>query len=138
MIDTRRARGATDLDRAIAIDESVIGSKSRSDYIASVAARGGLSVAVRQGEIQAFCCLDPHYFFEKAFISLLIVDPGARRCGLGASLLAFNSQGREEVWTSTNRSNAAMRALLQRSGWRFCGALDGLDPGDPELFFKTP
>ena len=116
----------------------VIGSEDRSEYISSVAARGGLSVATQQNEIRAFCCLDHQYFFEKPFISLLIVDPRARRCGLGFSLLSFNSQGWQEVWTSTNRSNAAMRALLEKSGWRYCGELDGLDTGDPEQFFKTP
>ena len=135
---TRRATEQAEIDRAIAINEMVIGSEDRSEYISSVAARGGLSVATQQNEIRAFCCLDHQYFFEKPFISLLIVDPIARRCGLGSSLLSFNSQGWQEVWTSTNRSNAAMRALLEKSGWRYCGELDGLDAGDPELFFKTP
>ncbi len=135
---TRRATEQAEINRAMAIDAMVIGSKERSEYIGSVAARGGLSVAAHQNEIRAFCCLDHHYFFEKPFISLLIVDPGARRWGLGFSLLSFNSQGWAEVWTSTNRSNAPMRALLEKSGWRYCGELDGLDAGDPELFFKTP
>lgn len=135
---TRRATEQADIDRAIAIDEMTTGSQDRSAYISSVAARGGLSVAVHQNEIRAFSCLDHRYFFEKPFISLLIVEPGARRRGLGCSLLSFNSRGSREVWTSTNRSNVAMRALLEKSGWRYCGALDGLDAGDPEQFFKTP
>ncbi len=135
---TRRATEQADIDRAIAIDEMVIGSDERSGYISSVAARGGLSVATLDNEIRAFCCLDHQYFFEQPFISLLIVDPGARRRGLGLKLLSFNSQGRREVWTSTNRSNVAMRALLEKSGWRLCGELEGLDAGDPEQFFKTP
>lgn len=138
MLITRQATEQADIDRAIAIDKMAIGSGDRSAYISSVAARGGLSVAVRQNEIRAFCCFDDHYFFERPFISLLIVDPGARRRGLGRSLLSFNSRGRREVWTSTNRSNAAMRALLAKSGWRYCGELDGLDAGDPEQFFKSP
>ena len=138
VLETRWAREQSEIDRAIAIDQIVIGSQNRSEYITSVAARGGLSVAVQQNEIRAFCCLDHQYFFENPFISLLIVDPGARRCGLGSSLLSFNSQGMQEVWTSTNRSNVAMRAVLEKSGWRYCGELDGLDTGDPEQFFKTP
>ena len=138
VLTTRRATEQAEIDRAMAIDEMAIGSAERSGYISSVAARGGLSVATHQHEIRAFCCLDHQYFFEKPFISLLIVEPGARRRGLGSSLLSFNSQGWREVWTSTNRSNAAMRALLEKSGWRYCGELDGLDAGDPEQFFKTP
>jgi hypothetical protein len=39
------------------------------------------------------------------------------------------------VFTSTNRSNDAMRALLRTEGWSSSGELDGLDPGDPELVF---
>ena len=138
VVETRWAMEQSEIDRAIAIDETVIGSKIRSDYITSVAARGGLSVAVHQNEIRAFCCLDHQYFFEKPFISLLIVHPGARRLGLGTSLLSFNSDGMQEVWTSTNRSNVAMRAVLAKSGWLYCGELDGLDTGDPERFFKKP
>ncbi|MEO1136464.1 MAG: GNAT family N-acetyltransferase [Pseudomonadota bacterium] len=138
MLITRRATEQAEIDCAIAIDAMVAGSEVRSEYISSVAARGGLSVAAQQNEIRAFCCLDHQYFFEKPFISLLIVDPRARRCGLGSSLLSFNSKGGREVWTSTNRSNTAMRALLAKSGWRYCGELDGLDTGDPEQFFKAP
>lgn len=135
---TRRATDQADIHRAIAIDEVVTGSNGRSAYIASVAARGGLSVAALQNEVRAFCCLDHRYFFEKPFVSLLIVEPGARRHGLGFSLLSFSSQGLREVWTSTNRSNAPMRAMLEKSGWRYCGEVDGLDAGDPELFFNKP
>ncbi|MEM1286541.1 MAG: GNAT family N-acetyltransferase [Pseudomonadota bacterium] len=120
------------------MDALVIGSKDRADYIRSVADRGGLSVAIMQDQVQAFCCLDHAYFFEKPFISLLIVKPDMRRRGLGSSLLSYAGGTFPEVWTSTNRSNAAMRALLDKAGWQYCGELDGLDEGDPELFFKNP
>lgn len=134
----RRVEKQADIDCAIAIDEAVTGSNDRSRYIASVAARGGLSVAIHQDEVRAFCCLDYRFFFEKPFVSLLIVDPRARRCGLGRRLLSFSSKGMREVWTSTNRSNFAMRTLLEKSGWKYSGELLGLDVDDPELFFKTP
>lgn len=137
-METRWATGKSDTDCAVAIDRAVIGSTRRSDYIAAIAARGGLSVALHQNEVRAFCCLDHGYFFERPFISLLIVDPGSRRCGLGSSLLAFSCEQLREVWTSTNRSNTAMRTLLVNSGWHYCGELDGLDEGDPEMFFKAP
>lgn len=136
-METRWAIGQSDIDRAGALDANVTGSTARAGYIASVAARGRLSVAVAHGDIGAFCCLDHQYFFGKPFVSLLIVDPAARRRGLGSGLLAFSLQGEREVWTSTNRSNAAMRALLEGSGWQYCGELEGLDAGDPELFFKS-
>lgn len=136
-LEIRKASTPNEIASAVAIDEAQIGSKDRADYITSVAESGGLSVAFLRHEVQAFCCLDHDYFFEKPFISLLIVSPDVRRLGLGAGLLTHSSRMFPEVWTSTNRSNAAMRALLEREGWRYCGELNGLDEGDPEQFFKT-
>ena len=54
MLVTQRAIDQAEIDRAIAIDEVVTGSKNRSEYITSVAARGGLSVALQQDEVRAF------------------------------------------------------------------------------------
>jgi hypothetical protein len=42
------------------------------------------------------------------------------------------------VFTSTNESNGAMRALLARDGWLVSGTLDGLDAGDPEVVYYLP
>lgn len=42
-----------------------------------------------------------------------------------------------KLFTSTNESNAPMRALLLRLGFEASGVIHNLDPGDPELvFFK--
>jgi hypothetical protein len=30
-----------------------------------------------------------------------------------------------------------MRGLLSQLDWDYCGQLDGLDVGDPELFYKA-
>ncbi|MEO0383329.1 MAG: hypothetical protein AAF234_07240 [Pseudomonadota bacterium] len=136
-METRKTFAPNEIASAVAIDEAHMGSKERADYITSVAESGGLSVAVLQNGIQAFCCLDHNYFFEKPFISLLIVTADSRRLGLGAGLLLHNSRMFPEVWTSTNRSNSAMHKLLTKAGWRYCGELSGLDDGDPEQFFKT-
>jgi len=54
------------------------------------------------------------------------VDPGADR-------VAFPEADR--VFTSTNESNAPMRALLGQCGYKPSGSIDNLDPGDPELVF---
>lgn len=137
-IHIRQARSGADVQRAATLDAAVTGSKRRTAYIGAVAQKGGLSVALQGHTVRAFSCLDENYFFEKRFVSLLIVDPAARRQGLGAALLAFSCRGGDEVWTSTNRSNTPMRALLAKARWTFCGELEGLDEGDPELFFKAP
>ena len=52
-------------------------------------------------------------------------------------MLQSLSSDYSEIWTSTNRSNLAMRALLAKLEWKFCGDLNGLDEGDPEMFFKS-
>ncbi len=136
-MEIRIASTPSDIARAVAIDDAQTGAKDRAGYITSVAERGGLRVAVLRGGVRAFCCLDHQYFFERPFISLLIVSPDARRLGLAAGLLTHSARGFAEVWTSTNRSNTAMRALLEKEGWRYCGELNGLDDGDPEQFFRT-
>ena len=136
-MEIRKATTPDEIAHAVMIDEALLGSNERADYITSVAENDGLSVAALNGKIQAFCCLDHGYFFGKPFISLLIVSPDARRLGLGTGLLSHSSHAHPEVWTSTNRSNTAMRTLLDRAGWRYCGELIGLDEGDPERFYRT-
>ena len=137
VLEIRNAITPDEIARAVTIDEALLGSNDRADYITSVAENGGLSVAALRDEVQAFCCLDHGYFFGKPFISLLIVSPNARRLGLGAGLLSHNSSAHPEIWTSTNQSNSAMRKLLDKAGWRYCGELSGLDEGDPERFYRT-
>jgi ribosomal protein S18 acetylase RimI-like enzyme len=120
---------------AIQIDACLAHANTRATYIAAVAERGGLRLVEDQGLVVAFCCLDDRYFFEKFFISLLIVEPGARRRGIGQELLEAAAFEHKEVWTSTNQSNMAMRGLLTKAGWMFCGEIAGLDAGDPEMFY---
>jgi len=136
-LEMRITNETHDIARTIEIDESIVGSRERAEYIASVAKRGGLSVATMQTEIQAFCCLDHEFFFAKPFVSLLVVNRFNRRQGLGSGLLRFNEgTGWAELWTSTNRSNSGMCQLLEKSRWEYCGELGGLDEVNPELFFK--
>lgn len=76
-------------------------------------------------------------FFSRRFVELLAVAPTFRRQGLGAALMAgCESAGDGEVlFTSTNQSNGAMRALLAKAGYEPSGIIHNLDPGDPELVF---
>lgn len=132
----RTGKTEDEINAAIKIDARVTGTSCRAKYITTVAERGGLKLACERGQIVGFCCLDHGYFLEKPFISLLIVDGEARRLGFGEKLLQSVACDYAEIWTSTNRSNSEMRGLLEKAGWQFCGELDGLDFGDPELFFK--
>ena len=42
----------------------------------------------------------------------------------------------DRLFTSTNESNLAMRALLEKLRYTRSGVVDDLDPGDPELIFS--
>lgn len=73
-METKPVNGPREIVRAVALDESVVGSRERAAYIDSVAERGSLLVAVERGVVLGFCCLHHSYFFEKPFVSLLIVN----------------------------------------------------------------
>ena len=61
-----------------------------------------------------------------------------RHRGIGGALLdhAVARYARPTLWTSTNQSNAPMQALLLARGFQPSGQIEGLDEGDPELFFR--
>jgi ribosomal protein S18 acetylase RimI-like enzyme len=76
-------------------------------------------------------------FFGHTFLAYLAVQPQYRRNRLAGMLLeAAEQRGvTDRVFSSTNESNAAMQAVFDRYGWRRCGQIDELDPGDPELVY---
>ena len=81
-------------------------------------------------------------FFGHTFVNVLAVAPDRRRHGYAGVLLAYAEAHAltDRVFTSTNASNAPMHAVLARYGWRRCGEVDELDPGDPEVVYvkKSP
>ena len=76
-------------------------------------------------------------FFGHDFLELLVVTAEHRRQGVGAALVeAFVARARAaKVFTSTNASNAPMRALCERLGFVEAGTIDHLDEGDPEVVY---
>jgi GNAT superfamily N-acetyltransferase len=102
--------------------------------------RAGECLVFRQDAVVAgFVVIRRAHFFGRDFVELLVVVASLRRTGIGRKLLraAVAGAASEQVFTSTNMSNHAMRSLLRKEGWSFCGELTGLDEGDPELFFCT-
>ena len=79
-------------------------------------------------------------FFRRPFVELLLVRPDHRRRGVGTAMLRHAQQRHAgtKVYTSTNLSNQPAQALFARCGFRLCGSVDDLDPGDPELVFVWP
>jgi GNAT superfamily N-acetyltransferase len=88
-------------------------------------------------EVSGLIITNARAFFGRDFIKLLIVAPTDRRTGIGHRLLdaAVSRAHTETVFSSTNESNVAMRALFERDGWTLSGVLNGIDDGDPEMVF---
>ena len=76
-------------------------------------------------------------FFGHTFLAYLAVQPQYRRNALAGMLLETTESRAvtDRVFSSTNASNVAMQAVFARYGWRRCGQIDDLDPGDPELVY---
>jgi uridine kinase/N-acetylglutamate synthase-like GNAT family acetyltransferase len=108
----------------------------RKDSICHAIELGNCYIAVHDGIIKGFALMD-YSFFDNAFIELLIVVEKYRRCGIGSALIShiYSTCKTEKLFTSTNQSNNPMQRLLAKSGFSFCGQIDALDEGDPELFF---
>jgi GNAT superfamily N-acetyltransferase len=98
-------------------------------------AEGAVSVLTDGVEPAAF--LWTNEFFGHSFVNLLAVATEHRRRGYAGRLLAHAEQRRltDRVFTSTNASNEPMHAVLARYGWRRCGVVHDLDPGDPEIVY---
>jgi GNAT superfamily N-acetyltransferase len=94
-------------------------------------------IAIDGGEAVGYAMMTQH-FFDRAFIDLLIVAERARRRGIATAILRhLEAESPTAIlWTSTNESNAPMRALLAAEGYIPSGMVEGLDEGDPELFFR--
>jgi N-acetylglutamate synthase-like GNAT family acetyltransferase len=142
MISIRPA-GRGDIPALIAIDPISMSDTVRRQSIAHWAAAGQCHVAVRAQKVIGYVALTKH-FFHQPYIELLIVAADDRRSGVGIALIE-HCKGlvpeNEKLWSSTNRSNAAMRALLAKTGFVESGVVENLDEGDPELIFllkRTP
>jgi ribosomal protein S18 acetylase RimI-like enzyme len=127
-----------DVEGLLRVDDlAARGDRDRAEFLRRQVMLGQCQVHVADRAVTGFMIVQPAHFFGRDFIELLVVDPAARRSGIGRALLrrALASAGTPQVFTSTNHSNQPMRSLLRAEGWSFSGALDGLDEGDPELVF---
>ena len=83
-----------------------------------------------------FVILD-YRFFDQGWIELIILKEELRGSGIGSRALSLTCQQSKtsKVFTSTNRSNIQMQKVLHKVGFTFAGEINGLDDGDPELFY---
>jgi GNAT superfamily N-acetyltransferase len=134
MIIERAATG--DYDAVRALDLLLHGVRDRSEALRDWIAAGECLV-VREGrELVGFavanCC-----FFAQGFIALLVVHPNHRRSGFASALVRYIEAHcpTPKLFTSTNRSNVAMRALCSKLGFVPSGVVENLDEGDPEIIY---
>jgi GNAT superfamily N-acetyltransferase len=131
-----RAIGPGDLSRLEAVDALLARDPARRAHIGDLLGAGLSWAALEAGEPVGFAIVTRH-FYGFPFVDLLVVADRARRRGAGSALMAHcaAAHDRDRMFTSTNESNAPMRALLARAGWLPAGVVHYLDPGDPELIF---
>jgi GNAT superfamily N-acetyltransferase len=133
--DLRRI-GSADLDLLADADPRLVGAEARRRHMDDLLASDLSWVAMADGSAVGFAVVTRH-FYGLPFIDLLVVAERERRAGIGTALMAHcvTVAEADRVFTSTNESNAPMRRLLDKAGWRPAGSLLYLDPGDPELVF---
>jgi GNAT superfamily N-acetyltransferase len=142
--DRALTRPATYRDEAavVAIDTvASAGDEERTRLLREAIEAGECIVYERNGRVLGFSVLRRGHFYGRDFIDLLFVTADARRQGIGRSLMraTIAAATTTSVFTSTNKSNSPMQALLDSEGWSTSGELVGLDEGDPELvYFRSP
>jgi len=135
---TIRQAGLEVIDHLLDFDPMAqAGDASRRLAIREWVSAGLTLVAETEAGLVGYVVTLPGHLFDRDFIAMLIVRAGHRRRRVGSALLAsaVRTATSQRVFTSTNSSNAPMKALLASMGWTYCGTLDGFDPGDPELFY---
>lgn len=117
-------------------DERAAKDLQRRELIDAAIAARRCWVAEGFGKVVGYGILSKN-FFHRDFVEIVYVAEDARRTGAGAALLGAieRSIKADRLFTSTNESNVAMRALLFTRGYRESGRIENLDPNDPELVF---
>jgi len=110
------------------------GFGSRNEFVERAIRRGGACVLEQEGNVIGFAVLE-YTFFEHGFISSVYVTPAARRTGAGEMLLQYlvTICQTPKLFSSTNQSNHAMRALFAKVGFEESGMIHNLDSDDPEI-----
>ncbi|WLW59101.1 GNAT family N-acetyltransferase [Achromobacter aegrifaciens] len=134
-----RIAQSVDIDSIVELDPIARQEPGRRTFIAQAVAAGQCWAATAAEDASAlvgYGVLD-RSFFGHDFIPLIVVKRSVRRRGVATAImrtLELQCQG-GKLFTSTNRSNIAMRQLLGRLGFIRSGQIENLDDGDPELVF---
>jgi RimJ/RimL family protein N-acetyltransferase len=122
------------IDYALDKDEHI--ELKREEKITKAISDKECFIVLADNEAVGFVIFD-YRFFAQGWIELIIIDENYRNKGIGRQVfdLICKLCKTEKVFTSTNSSNLQMQKALTKAGFTFAGKLDGLDDGDPELFY---
>jgi N-acetylglutamate synthase-like GNAT family acetyltransferase len=97
----------------------------------------GDAYVVEQEDVVIAISVLEYTFFEQGFVSLIYVKGQQRRTGAGEMLLRHLTSicRTPKLFSSTNRSNLPMQALLLKTGFTESGIVYNLDAGDPEVIY---
>lgn len=134
-IQTRHA-GTRDRRVFSTLDPHIGSDLMRRELVDAAMAARRCWVAEHVGHVVGYGVLTKN-FFNRNFIELVYVAEDARRGGAGSALLSAIERAvtSDRIFTSANESNAPMRALLEKRGYKPSGRIDNLDSGNPELIF---
>jgi GNAT superfamily N-acetyltransferase len=137
MTPTIRPATLADFGGMIALDSGYPHGSPRAVAVHAWIAEGCAYVAVHENRSVGYAVMT-RSFFDRAFIELLMVGADFRRRGIASAMLAYleDASPTPRLWTSTNESNAPMRALLASRSYIHSGTIEGVDDGDPEMFFR--
>jgi ribosomal protein S18 acetylase RimI-like enzyme len=126
----------SDQDAIRSIDDASERNSERVAFIERSLRSATCLVAADGAGVLGYAVLD-YTFFGNGFISMLHVAETARRQGVGTALMkAAAARCRtRKLFTSTNKSNLPMQALLAALGYVPSGTVENLDSGDPELVY---
>ncbi len=93
-------------------------------------------IILANNRVVGFVIFD-YRFFDQGWIELIILGEKYRGKGIGGQAidLICKQCKTNKVFTSTNSSNIQMQKALSKVGFSFAGKINGLDDGDPELFY---
>lgn len=118
------------------LDTVVLSDATRAIYIDEWLEKDDVLIAELDGKIVGYGVLN-HAFFRQSQVEMLMIGEDYRGQRIGEHLLLALEALRNtpKFWVTTNLSNHRMQRLLRRLGYKPCGYIDELDPGDPEIIF---
>ena len=134
---TFRTASPHDLDWVLDTDPIGRSDKRRNAFLQRGVDEGRCELAVG-GETPLGFAIWHRQFFSRPFLALLMVAPAARRHGVGSALIQHVVRmldSGDRFFTSTNASNETAQRLFARLGFRHCGTIEDIDPGDPEWIY---